>query len=663
MLARVLRLIVPVTLCLTALAATGQEALPAGDERSAASQPIVWAAADLGLVLPAGWSATESIGESGEIRIDALASNDSGDFTAILTEPTPENPLPLTLLDQLLAARGAGRYVPVNTIWFGDVARRTDAGSVTGLVGRLPDHRILTAIGSEPDFDAIIHSFSASAQNRPAAPQYGTAWAVVMPAPPETQFDDRQTQITAVAASTDRIYATSPAVGVAAFDRTGALLLATPFSNPSQPTGMAVISRGVLVADTVCRCLQLLSTAGQWGDTVGAFGGNAPARAAGDGSDSVYAVDRSPDGFSLAVIRDGDQQQIPLNFNAGDVPLIAPGPEQTYVIEWLQSLIDGTLSAGLSTWRTGDASVEFGLWLPFGAGELAAAAQHPDGWLALATDEGRVLQVGADGNGIPLAQLPVSPTDMAFTPDGDIVISTTDERVRLLSLQAIPDRMGAEQLVPDVPVVGRLNAWVPRQTWTLNGSAGDIISLFATDLQRRDTFDMSLRVFAPDGSEIAFNDDQRGTDLWSAFDSAISSLTLPADGRYTVVVESVQNTAGEYVLAYTAERRFVLEDQAVTLTGALSDVIPVQRWAFAGQQGQTITITMRAVRGDLDPLLTLRLADGRLLERNDDGADPELGTDAQIFRVTLPRTETYYLEASRFNFTGAGDYSLVIFVG
>jgi hypothetical protein len=59
-------------------------------------------------------------------------------------------------------------------------------------------------------------------------------------------------------------------------------------------------------------------------------------------------------------------------------------------------------------------------------------------------------------------------------------------------------------------------------------------------------------------------------------------------------------------------------DQAITLSadgvthieGRLQDVFPVQRWTFAGKQGDVLTLTMMTETGTLDPALRLLKPDG-----------------------------------------------------
>ena len=117
---------------------------------------------------------------------------------------------------------------------------------------------------------------------------------------------------------------------------------------------------------------------------------------------------------------------------------------------------------------------------------------------------------------------------------------------------------------------------------------------------------------------------------------------------------------GAYRLGVTGDYSLELGADGVTrVEGRLQDVFPTQRWQFEGRVGQMFTITMQAdPASTLDPLLRLLTPNGQVIARNDDAADPALGVNAQLVRVTLPTDGAYVIEASRFE--GEGAYTLVI---
>lgn len=221
----------------------------------------------------------------------------------------------------------------------------------------------------------------------------------------------------------------------------------------------------------------------------------------------------------------------------------------------------------------------------------------------------------------------------------------------------------SRHLYPDIPAQGTLTAERTEEAWLYSGSAGEVITISAVDLARPSPtalgLDMEIVLFAPDGSELARNDDHGGLDLVGVYDAQIRDLALPASGEYRVVVRSVQQTSGTYTLGVSAPRRIALDPSGVTrVTGRIQAVFPRQRWQFEGAAGQVLTVTMIATSGTLDALLDLTSPSGRRAAYNDDAADPALGVNAQIVRVQLPRDGIYTLDAARF--AGTGSYELII---
>jgi hypothetical protein len=239
---------------------------------------------------------------------------------------------------------------------------------------------------------------------------------------------------------------------------------------------------------------------------------------------------------------------------------------------------------------------------------------------------------------------------------------SVDERgqVRLWSMRAAPIRYGASVLVDGVPVSGRLSALYPRQRWAFDGRAGERACLHATDPARLMVYgaglDMALRITAPDGTLIGENDDHASLGLFGAYDAALCPVRLPLDGRYTVEVTHISGD-GLYALALRRDRALEA-GQVVQARGTILDTIPVERWTYLAEAGQTLTLSMIARDGDLDPLLFVYAPDGSFLVSNDDALDPTLGVNAQIVQTTLPDDGEYLIAAGRWSGTGA--YDLVI---
>lgn len=83
-------------------------------------------------------------------------------------------------------------------------------------------------------------------------------------------------------------------------------------------------------------------------------------------------------------------------------------------------------------------------------------------------------------------------------------------------------------------------------------------------------------------------------------------------------------------------------------------------YAFEGQQGAIVDVVMRRLDGNLDPALLLLDSANALIARDDDGGD---GLNAALSAIVLPRTETYFLVATRFGQaqgTTTGRFSLTL---
>lgn len=97
-----------------------------------------------------------------------------------------------------------------------------------------------------------------------------------------------------------------------------------------------------------------------------------------------------------------------------------------------------------------------------------------------------------------------------------------------------------------------------------------------------------------------------------------------------------------------------------TLTGRLSEGNPRAVYFFEGQRGEVVSITMRVIDGDLDPVLTVLDNQGRLVATLDDS---DADKTPSLHSLTLPRTDRYYVVIGRFGYalgTTSGGYELVI---
>ncbi|MFN8374390.1 MAG: WD40 repeat domain-containing protein, partial [Anaerolineae bacterium] len=101
-------------------------------------------------------------------------------------------------------------------------------------------------------------------------------------------------------------------------------------------------------------------------------------------------------------------------------------------------------------------------------------------------------------------------------------------------------------------VYGEQCGFVPlegNQTWEFRAQAGDHITIAVTSPcasagEDQIPFDTTLSIYAPDGSQISFNDTVPGIDL----NSRLEDLPLPVGGTYTISVGSYNSVSGSYTL-------------------------------------------------------------------------------------------------------------------
>ncbi len=123
----------------------------------------------------------------------------------------------------------------------------------------------------------------------------------------------------------------------------------------------------------------------------------------------------------------------------------------------------------------------------------------------------------------------------------------------------------------------------------------------------------------------------------------LARLELDANGEWTLVNGGVN--AGLDLSAHAAEIG-TADPIAVgsTVSGIITNRVPVQAYSFNGNAGTSITIDMRAQSGSLDPFLILLGPDNTPLDSNDDIAD---SADARISR-NLAVEGTYTVLATRY---------------
>lgn len=492
----------------------------------------------------------------------------------------------------------------------------------------------------------------------PVPPSYGIQWFTHW-----TLADGGTAYVNLVGAayaSGDLLYTVDVNQGVIQLDAaSGTVLEVFPNDDLTAPTDVAVDGDGnVYIADIACRCIQVLSRAGQWQEEIGGFGQTAPLDIAASPDGILYATDQNDSGVVVRIVRGADEQAISFGIPVAAQPRLTAdqdGRVLAVTVDGAVLMLQDSHFAPLFALTTISSVVN------------DAAYSNDD--LVVVTAEG-VVVVNSSGQEMtrlgrivataPLAGEVVNPTGVAVSPNGTIYWVDSDGQfgaITALSAQAASAETAI--LALDVPAHGTLSESRPQQRWIFNGIAGQQVTISAVDAVHDSGLDVALRLLAPDGSEEAYNDDQTGDDLYGLYDAQIPNHTFAASGAYTLVVEWVQGE-GTYSLGISAARPFELSADGVTyLQGQISDVFATQRWTLTGRAGQVFTITMQAAPDSaLDPLLRLLRPDGRVVARNDDALDTALGVNAQLSQVALPADGTYVIEASRYE--GEGAYTLVI---
>ncbi len=212
-------------------------------------------------------------------------------------------------------------------------------------------------------------------------------------------------------------------------------------------------------------------------------------------------------------------------------------------------------------------------------------------------------------------------------------------------------------------------------SYALTLQAGQTIAISMERLSG--DLDPYLLLYGPDGAEVAANDDAVVPFGGIPVNARIDRFTAPISGQYTIQATrfGVENGAssGEYRLSVT-ESQAALAPGAGTLRvgdtveDAITDARPVIEYTIQLEAGQTITVTMEALDGVLDPYLVLLDASGRELANNDDAAT-QVGTstyNAQIAGFSAPTDGFYTIRATRFGETvgtTTGPYRLSVSAG
>ncbi len=153
--------------------------------------------------------------------------------------------------------------------------------------------------------------------------------------------------------------------------------------------------------------------------------------------------------------------------------------------------------------------------------------------------------------------------------------------------------------------------------------------------------------------EIISDDDSGGGQ-----NAEIKSFLIPADGRYYLIATRFEREGGKTIGRYRLELQNLGSafdgvpegserlTYGTTITGRIDDTTPETLFAFFGEAGDAITVSLNRGDGDLDPQVSILGSDLAVLAQDDDSGG---GQNARIARYVLPQTGLYYIRAARFS--------------
>lgn len=236
----------------------------------------------------------------------------------------------------------------------------------------------------------------------------------------------------------------------------------------------------------------------------------------------------------------------------------------------------------------------------------------------------------------------------------------------LLTVDRVPESalgntpQAAVRLFPGQPDERAVTAERSAIWYVFEARADDLITL---SMNRVDgTLDPFLVLLNADLQELATHDDivdgqQR--------DSLIAGYRIPADGLYYVQATRFERTAGTTIgrfrltLTVTGNAFDTVEPDVERIAynasagGVLNIALPRRRYAFYGNGGDTLTIVVNRVDGDLAPTVVLLDEGGATIVEGNAS-----GSNAVIPRITLPRSGLYTIVVGRSD--GSGGFLLAV---
>lgn len=198
---------------------------------------------------------------------------------------------------------------------------------------------------------------------------------------------------------------------------------------------------------------------------------------------------------------------------------------------------------------------------------------------------------------------------------------------------------------------GEITNQNPLKYYAFVGQKDDIINVRLT--RTSNSLDAFLVLADENLRELTSDDDGGGGQ-----NAQINSFRIPSTGKYYVLATRLDRDNGTTSGTYRLELQGLGNafdgvpegmqrvSYGTTITGRIDETTPEMLFAFFGQEGDAVTVSLNRGDGDLDPVVEILDS-----ERNARAADDDSGggQNARIARYVLPASGLYYIRATRFS--------------
>lgn len=198
---------------------------------------------------------------------------------------------------------------------------------------------------------------------------------------------------------------------------------------------------------------------------------------------------------------------------------------------------------------------------------------------------------------------------------------------------------------------GEITNQNPVKFYAFEAQRDDIINVKMT--RTSNSLDAFLALTDENLQELTSDDDGGGGQ-----NAQINSFRIPSTGKYYVLATRLDRndgtTAGNYRLelqglgnAFDGVPEGMQRiSYGTTITGRIDETAPEVLFAFFGQQGDAVTVSLNRGDGDLDPAVEILDSEQNVRAADDDTGG---GQNARIARYILPASGLYYVRATRFS--------------